>query len=208
MKKSDLTRFLASCEESSSIIVSNLIRASELITSFKRVAVDSSCEQQQTIDIKKYLKDIIVTLTPQLRNTKVSIHINCPDDLWIHTQPGAFSQIVTNLVINALMHAFDDVEEGLIDLSIQVVGEKKQDICMIFADNGKGIPAQNLQKIFDPFFTTKRGRGGSGLGLNLIYNIISKNLNGSITCESTVGKGTLFIMNFPECLAKPLGSAA
>jgi len=152
MKKSDMSRFLSACEESSGIIVANLMRAAELINSFKKVAVDSTSEALQTIDLKKYVRDIVVTLTPQLRNTKVHIDISCPDDVWIRTFPGSFSQIITNLVMNALVHAFDDKAEGVIDLSIKVVGDKLQDVSIIFSDNGKGIPEENLTKIFEPFF--------------------------------------------------------
>ena len=195
MKKSDFTAFLATCQETVRIILANLGRAANLIQSFKKIAVDQSNESWQTIALESYLKDIIVSLTPKLKKTKIHVDIRCPSDLCIATMPGALSQIVTNLVTNSLMHAFDPGEEGTIEITAK---PKKGAVALIYADNGKGIPRENLNKIFEPFFTTKRGQGGSGLGLHLTYNIVTRNLKGMITVSSTVGEGTSFTITLPE----------
>jgi len=208
MKKSDLTRFIASCEESSSIIVANLMRAAELVNSFKKIAVDTTSEQMQTINLREYLSSIIVTLSPQIKKTKIEVQIDCPGSMWIQTLPGSFSQIITNLVINSLVHAFSGEDRGVIAFSIKAEGENCQDLSFIYSDTGKGIAPEHLSKIFEPFFTTRRGQGGSGLGLHLVYNIITKNLKGSVTCESVLGKGARFIMVFPKCVTQPMNAAA
>ena len=208
MKKSDLTKFFTACEESAAIIVANLTRAGELIHSFKKVAVDSTSEQLQTINLNHYIRDIILTLSPQIKKTKVEISIDCPENLTIETFPGSISQIVTNLVMNAMIHAFESDATGMVVLSAKATGKSYRDLSLIVSDNGKGIAAEHLTKIFEPFFTTKRGQGGSGLGLHLIYNIITKNLRGSIICESSIGKGSRFVMLFPACVSQTLQHAA
>ncbi|MGE4296309.1 MAG: ATP-binding protein [Campylobacterales bacterium] len=192
IKKSDLESFLEVAEQSSSTILANLQRAADLIQSFKRVAVNQSSESQEVVCVRGYVGEILTSLTPQLKKTKLKMEVDCPEELCFHTLPGAFSQIVTNLVMNAIIHAYEPQQEGTLKLRFSKEDEKK--IRFEFIDDGKGIPAEVLPKIFDPFFTTKRGQGGSGLGLNIIYNIVTQSLGGSIRCESTVGKGTTFII--------------
>ncbi|MDR2164305.1 MAG: HAMP domain-containing histidine kinase [Zoogloeaceae bacterium] len=194
MKKSDLTNFLATCQETVRIILSNLTRAANLIQSFKKIAVDQSSEDWQVIALESYLKDIIVSLTPKLRKTRIQACIHCPETLHFNTMPGALSQIITNLVSNSVAHAFEKDEEGTITITVK---PKKQGITLIYEDDGKGISRENLPRIFDPFFTTRRGQGGSGLGLHLVYNII-RNLGGAINVNSVPGEGATFTINLPE----------
>ncbi|MDR1709004.1 MAG: HAMP domain-containing histidine kinase [Candidatus Accumulibacter sp.] len=200
MKKSEFTGFVATCQESVRIILANLGRAANLIQSFKKIAVDQSSESWQVIALKGYLDDIIVSLTPKLKKTKIRVVIDCPPDLRINTMPGALSQIVTNLVTNSLVHAFDAGQEGEISITAAL---RKNAIALIYADNGKGIARENLAKIFEPFFTTKRGQGGSGLGLHLVYNIVHRNLKGRIEVASTPGEGARFTITLPDCLVEP-----
>jgi signal transduction histidine kinase len=201
MKKSDLTNFLTTCQETVQIILGNLTRAASLIQSFKKIAVDQSSEAWQVIALEDYLKDIIVSLTPKLKKTRIQVHIHCPEDLRFNTMPGALSQIVTNLVSNSLIHAFEEGEEGIITLTVK---PKKQGITLVYEDNGKGISRENLPKIFEPFFTTRRGQGGSGLGLHLAYNIVTRNLGGTITVNSAPGAGVTFTIHLPEKKEEPL----
>jgi signal transduction histidine kinase len=195
MKKSDLTGFLATCQETVQIILGNLNRAANLIQSFKKIAVDQSSEGWQEIALENYLRDIIVSLTPKLKKTRIQVHIHCPETLRFNTMPGALSQILTNLVTNSLTHAFGEGEEGAINITVK---PRKQGITLIYEDNGKGIARENLPKIFDPFFTTRRGQGGSGLGLHLAYNIITRNLGGNINVSSAPGEGVTFTISLPE----------
>jgi signal transduction histidine kinase len=194
MKKSDLTSFTAICQETVQIILTNLTRAASLIQSFKKIAVDQSSETRQIIVLESYLKDILVSLTPKLKKTRITVTLFCPETLKINTLPGALSQILTNLVTNSLMHGFNDGEEGEIKITAKT---RKQNTVLIYEDNGKGILRENLLKIFEPFFTTKRGQGGSGLGLHLIYNIVTRSLGGTIHADSTPGEGVIFTLTLP-----------
>jgi len=116
------------------------------------------------------------------------------DELELDSDPGAFSQIVTNLVMNSLIHAYDRGDQGHIVFDFTLRGNR---LIFTYSDDGRGIPPENLGKIIEPFFTTKRGQGGSGLGLHIIYNLVTQKLGGAIRCESDVGVGTRFIINLP-----------
>jgi signal transduction histidine kinase len=195
MKKSDLANFIASSQETVQIILANLARAENLIQSFQKIAVDQSSETWQTVELVGYLQDILVSLTPKLKKTKIKVSIQCPETLRINTMPGALSQIITNFVTNSLIHGFDEGQEGEIVIAAK---SKKQATILTYADNGKGIARENLGRIFEPFFTTTRGRGGSGLGLPLVYNIVTRSLKGSITASGKPGEGVKFTLILPD----------
>jgi len=161
------------------------------------VAVDQSEEQTQHFNLKTYLDDVIVSLKPQLKHTAHEFDIEC-EDVEVNSYPGCFAQIVTNLVGNSILHAFDDGRAGRMSLRVKQEGEE---ICLTFEDNGKGMTEEQLEKIYEPFFTTKRGKGGSGLGMHILYNMVSQTLNGTIDCYSEVGKGTKFEIYFPVDVA-------
>jgi signal transduction histidine kinase len=198
MKKSDLTNFMTASDETVRIILTNLTRAADLIQSFKKIAVDQSSETWQTVGLEAYLRDIVVSLTPKLKKTKIRVSIQCPETLRINTMPGALSQIFTNLINNSVIHGFDEGQEGEITITVKT---KKQNVVLTYADNGKGIEHKNLGKVFEPFFTTARGHGGSGLGLHLVYNIVTSNLGGHITVSSDPGEGARFTLTLPDSVA-------
>ncbi|ELS31429.1 MULTISPECIES: trifunctional serine/threonine-protein kinase/ATP-binding protein/sensor histidine kinase [Pseudanabaena] len=197
MKRSDLEKFMDTVQKSSAIVLSNLNRASELIQSFKQVAVDQSSETRRSFNIKEYLEEILLNLQPKLKRTKINVRIDCEDNIILDSYPGMISQIVTNLVMNSLIHAYDPDDKGTIIFTISKIEDR---LLFEFSDNGKGIASDNLGKIFDPFYTTKRGQGGSGLGLHIVFNIITQKLQGNITCKSQVGVGTKFLIQIPICL--------
>ena len=192
MKRSDLEKFLDMAEQSSRITFTNLNRAAELIQSFKQVAVDQSSESKRSFNLATYLDEILLQLSPKLKLAQLQIEIQGDRDLSLNSYPGAFSQIVTNLVMNSLLHAYEPSEQGQITIRFW------QENALIFeyADDGNGIPPENLSKIFEPFFTTKRGQGGSGLGLHIVYNLVTQKLGGTIHCESQLNCGTRFLMRF------------
>jgi signal transduction histidine kinase len=194
MKKSDLEKYLNLANESTEVILSNSRRASELIKSFKQVAVDQSDEQKRSFKVKEYIEQVLLSLKPKLKKTNISIGINCDEGLQINSYAGALSQIVTNLVMNSLIHAFEEGQEGTIIFDIEKQGNN---ILFTYSDNGKGISKDIIGKIFDPFFTTKRGQGGTGLGLNIVYNIVTQTFGGTIECKSKTGLGTAFNISFP-----------
>jgi signal transduction histidine kinase len=200
MKKSDLANFIASSQETVQIILDNLTRAANLIQSFKKIAVDQSSESWQTVELASYLQDIVVSLTPRLKKTKIRVSIQCPDALRINTMPGALSQIITNFVTNSLIHGFDEGQEGEIVIAAR---SKKRTAVLTYADNGKGIARENVGRIFEPFFTTTRGQGGSGLGLPLVYNIVTRSLKGNITASGKPGEGVKFTLFLPDSVLAP-----
>ncbi len=194
IKRSELEKFLDTAMQSSNMILSNLTRAADLIHSFKEVAVDQSSELKRTFKVKQYLEEILTSLTVKLRRTKHKVEIKCDENIVLDSYPGVLCQIVTNLVLNSLIHAYDGEEEGILTFEFKLEGDR---LIFEYADNGKGIPPENLSKIFEPFFTTQRGQGGTGLGLHIIYNLVTQKLNGTIICESQVDKGTRFTIEFP-----------
>jgi PAS domain S-box-containing protein len=194
VRRSDLEGFLKTAAESTEIVLNNLARASGLIRSFKQVAVDQSSEECRRFTLRAYLDEVVTSLRPQLKQTAHQVSIDCDPGMEIETFPGAVSQVVTNLVINSLVHAYDDGDVGVMRITARRSGDS---IVLTYEDNGKGIPADQLPKIFDPFYTTRRGQGGSGLGLNIVYNLVTQKLGGVVTCDSEPGVGTRFEISFP-----------
>ncbi|MFP4363326.1 MAG: sensor histidine kinase [Spirochaetia bacterium] len=196
MRQKDFNDFLETAGDSTQMIVRNLRRASELIASFKQVAVDRTRGDSRTFNMREYLNDIILSLRPELKKLKPEIHIECDDEMKIYGNPGILSQIVTNFVVNSKVHGFGGFE-GTPKIEITVY-EQDSELHLIYADNGKGMSEDVRKHIFEPFFTTKRGSGGTGLGMNIVYNLITFKLKGSIICDSTPGEGTRFHLSFPN----------
>ncbi|HEY9635478.1 MAG TPA: hybrid sensor histidine kinase/response regulator [Coleofasciculaceae cyanobacterium] len=194
IKRSDLETFLDTATESSRLLLANLGRAVNLIQSFKQVAVDQSSEAKRDFKIKEYLEEIMLSLIGELKKIKYTIKITGDENLTLHSYPGALSQIVTNLVMNSLIHAYDEADSGQIFMDFKVEGER---FILQYADDGKGINPENLSKIFNPFFTTNRMQGSTGLGLHIVYNLVIQKFKGTIQCESKVGTGTTFIITLP-----------
>ena len=194
MKRSDLEKYLNVNDETCQVILVNLDRSANLVKSFKQVAVDQSSEIKRSFKVKEYIDEVLLSLKPNLKKTKLQIDINCDDDLDIDSYPGALSQIITNLVMNSITHAYAENAEGKITFAIT---QKDQKLTFSYADDGSGITIANKAKIFDPFFTTKRAKGGTGLGLHIVYNIVTQALGGTIECESEPGQGATFIIVFP-----------
>jgi len=197
MKRGDLDRYLALCQNGAKLILSNLNRAAELIRSFKQVAVDQSGEGRRTFRVKEYLAEVCLSLRPVLKNTGHRLEISCPEDLELNSYPGAFSQIVTNFITNSLAHAYDEDEVGSLLFEIGLQGGN---VLFRYSDDGKGMTGDQLSHAFDPFFTTNRKKGGSGLGLHIVYNLVTQKLLGTIACESKPGKGTVFVLLFPAVI--------
>jgi signal transduction histidine kinase/PAS domain-containing protein len=194
MKRSDLEKYLDTASQSSVMLLSNLNRAAELIQSFKQVAIDQSSEERRLFPVKAYLEEVLLSLHPKLKRTPLAIEVQADDNLTLDSYPGAFAQIVTNFVMNSLIHAYEPGQPG--QLTFQLKQENGR-FMFEYTDDGRGISKEHLGKIFEPFFTTKRGQGGSGLGLHIIYNLVTQKLGGTIRCESEVGSGTRFIIEIP-----------
>lgn len=194
VRRSRLEKFLATVGDATELVLTNLHRANDLVQSFKQVAVDQSSEALRVFEVRRYLEDVVQSLRPKLKRTPHRVEIECPPDLTLQSYPGAVAQIVTNLVVNSLMHAYDEGQAGTLRFAVTPVGGG---VRMVYSDDGTGIPAEIQSKIFDPFFTTKRGTGGSGLGLHIVYNLVTQRLGGTISVQSTPAQGTTFTITLP-----------
>ncbi|WP_310601291.1 ATP-binding protein [Desulfobulbus sp.] len=194
MKRSDLTQFLEDSREGTEMILMNLDRASNLIRSFKMVAADQVSEQRRVFGVKKYIEELLLSLRPKLKSLNPRVDVVCDENLMVESYPGAFSQILTNLIVNTLTHGFDPAQAGTIQIEVRRTDGNLE---LRYADNGKGMPAEIRDRIFEPFFTTARGQGSTGLGMHIVFNIVTRTLGGTITCESTPGQGTVFVMTMP-----------
>jgi signal transduction histidine kinase len=194
LKRSELDAYLNTAQESSRLILNNLQRAAELVQSFKQVAVDQTNLERRKFGVKTYINDVLRSLAPQLKRSAHRLSVTGADDLIIDSYPGALSQVVTNLVMNSVLHAYPDDKGG--QLIFEVRSEGKQ-VIIEYRDDGCGIAPETLKKIYEPFFTTARHRGGTGLGLHIVYNLVIQKLGGQINCESVVGQGTKFTLTLP-----------
>lgn len=194
MKRSDLDEFLKTVLETTGMIQINLQRASELIRSFKQVAVDRSIQIKRSFGVTEYIKEVLVSLQPDLKKRKHQVEVLGANGIEIFNDPGAISQIVTNLIMNSVIHAYDSNTSGKI--LIETIVHDNQ-LTIRYSDDGKGMPPEVAEQIFNPFFTTNRSGGGTGLGMHIVYNLVTHSLGGSITCESKVSKGTVFIIQIP-----------
>jgi PAS domain S-box-containing protein len=195
LKRSDFKKYIEIGMESASSILANLNRAAELIQSFKQVAVDQTVEQKRTFDLKHYIDEVFISLRPRYKRTQHQIEINCPDRIELNSYPGVFMQVLTNLVMNSLLHGFDNIEQGMISIEIT---DNIQTVTIVYKDNGKGMNEEQLAKIYDPFYTTRRGQGGTGLGMHIVYNLVTQSLSGEIKCHSKLGEYTVFTITIPK----------
>lgn len=187
---------LSDLQETSKLAVSNLMRAADLVRSFKRTSIDQASEQLREFDMAELIRDVQSNLHSQFKRTQISLALDCPADLKVTGVPGLFSQLFTNLYLNSLQHAFDEGQRaGEIRVTVNRLPGKR--IQILFSDNGKGMQPEVAEKIFEPFFTTRRGQGGSGLGLYICYNIVTTQLHGSISCHSMPEQGSRFEIEFP-----------
>ncbi|MDX8400344.1 MAG: HAMP domain-containing sensor histidine kinase, partial [Gallionellaceae bacterium] len=136
-------------------------------------------------------------LGPRLKKGHVEVSVDCPKDLAVDGLPGALSQVLSNLIMNSLIHAFGVDQLGHINITVRTENNWLE---LSYSDDGKGIPPELHGKVFEPFFTTLRSEGGSGLGMHIVYNLVTQSLKGSITMQSELGQGTVFILRFPRIL--------
>jgi signal transduction histidine kinase len=197
LKRSALEAHLAEARKACDIINGSLARAADLITSFKQVAVDQASGQRRKFGLDEVVRDTLATYATQLKRRVCDVTVDVPPDLEFDSYPGSLSQVLSNLIGNALLHGFDDRDCGTIAISAARCGGGGDCVTLRFRDDGVGMTAATLHKIFDPFFTTKLGQGGSGLGMNIVYNIVTGVLRGTIEVESEAGKGTTVTLVLP-----------
>ncbi len=193
ISRAEFKDYLNSTNQSVKLILSNMERTAAMIQSFKQVSVDQSTENKRSFKLKSYTEDVIRSLYPKLKKSKIDIKLDIDEELEIDSYPGAYSQIITNLVLNSITHGFGEKDEGKIELkAISRNGE----LMIEYKDNGKGISKENQKKIYNPFFTTNK-KIGTGLGMHIVYNLVTQKLKGNIECNSKPGEGVLFKMQIP-----------
>lgn len=195
LTRSRLETFVQTSKEGTDILMRSMRNAANLVSSFKQVAVDQSSENRRTFKLDATVDEILLTLRPSLRRTNHVLMSHIAPGITLESYPGPLGQVLNNLINNALIHGFEDKDRGTIKVEATPFDEKQ--IKIVVSDDGVGIPKKNLVRVFDPFFTTKLGRGGSGLGLNIVYNLVENILGGSITVESEVGQGACFTIILP-----------
>ncbi len=194
-----LQSFFKSSDELLRVLTTNTQRASGLIRSFKQVAVDQSSDDIRDIPLAEYIEDTLRSLRPKFKRTGHTIEVACDPGLHLRSLPGALSQVITNLVINSITHAFEQTETGRMRIDV------RSDNAMVtikYQDDGSGMPPAALRRLFEPFYTTRRGQGGSGLGANIVYNLVTGKLGGTINVDSPKGKGLRYIIRLPLELAQ------
>ncbi len=194
LTQAQLKAFLDTSKETLELLEGNLARASELISSFKQVAVDQTSEALRDINLYDYVHGVVQSLKPKLRKLKHTIAIDCPSDLNVRCPAGTVAQIFTNLIMNSLIHGFEQMHHGHIQITIKRV---QNELHIHFADNGKGLTEEQLQQLFAPFYTTKEQQGGSGLGTHIVRNLITQTLGGHVEASSQPDAGLSYFIRFP-----------
>jgi signal transduction histidine kinase len=196
LRRSQLEEFVRTSRDAAQQLVANLHRAGELIQSFKQVAVDRSHAERRQFSLSEATDQIIASLRPVLKKAAIALSVDVPEGLVIDGYPGSYGQILTNLFLNAANHAFPDGHSGTIAVSARPRGN--DDVEIIFADNGAGMTPDVQRQAFDPFFTTRRNEGGTGLGLHIVYNLVTQQLGGRMMLDSRLGQGTTFRIIMPR----------
>jgi len=195
LRRSQLDEFVRSSRDAAQQLVANLQRAAELIQSFKQVAVDRSHAERRQFLLHEATDQIVASLKPVLKRAPIELAIDVPEGLVIDGYPGSYGQILTNLFLNAANHAFADGRAGTIRITARPRGD---DVEIVFSDNGAGMTPDVQRQAFDPFFTTRRNDGGTGLGLHIVYNLVTQQLGGRMMLESRLGQGTTFRIIMPR----------
>jgi PAS domain S-box-containing protein len=196
IRRSMLDRYLADSQIATDILLRNLQRASDLVKSFKQVAIDQTSAQRRTFRLDEMISEVLLSIQPTLKKSPVSVLTEITPDVWLDSYPGPLGQIITNLIANALIHGFDGRQEGHINIVGRPLDAKRIELSV--RDDGCGIAAEHLSKVFDPFFTTRLGKGGSGMGLNIVHTLATRVLGGQIAVSSTVGAGSRFTLDLPR----------
>jgi PAS domain S-box-containing protein len=204
LKRSSLNDFLEASRDASSQLVANLNRAAELIQSFKQVAADRNYSDQRAFDLGDLTEQVVMSLRPGLRKHNLTLNVECQPNLIMNSYPGPYGQVLTNLFLNSIAHAFPNGRAGTVDIKVREYG--KDDVEILFADNGIGMSLDVRRRAFDPFFTTRRDQGGTGLGLHIVYSIVTNRLGGRLDLDSQPGGGTQIRIVLPR--TAPMEQAA
>lgn len=194
LTSAQLEELLTASLESVHLAESNLDRASELLGGFKQVAVDQTSDAVREIELQSYLSSLLTTLRPKFKATPHKVELDIVEPLTVRCNAGALAQIISNIVLNSLLHAFDDTQQGLIKIRAERAGDR---LILRCSDNGKGLNEEQLEHLFEPFYTTRRERGGSGLGTHIVRNLVVQTFGGKISVKSAPGAGLSYTIELP-----------
>ena len=195
VRRSLLSEFVDSNRDAANQLVANLERAGELVQAFKQVAVDRSLADRRNFDLRIATEQIVASVMPGLPKPRHPLALDMPTDIIFDSYPGAYGQVLTNLIFNAVTHGFADRTVGNMLLEARRIGTDFVDVT--FSDDGSGISEEDQRHVFDPFFTTRRAKGSTGLGLHIVHNLVTEQLGGRITLTSAPEKGTSICMTLP-----------
>lgn len=187
---------LTNIDTATEIALRSLDRSTSLVASFKQVAVDQASANRRHFNLAEIVDHVLIVLRPTMKKTPYQVELTIPSDIELDSFPGALEQVLTNLISNAVIHAFDGRPHGLIRIEAKAI--RDSDVFVRISDDGKGISGEHIASIFDPFFSTRFGQGGSGLGLHISHNAMSQILGGTIAVHSVVGEGTEFVLTLPR----------
>ena len=194
IRRSYFEEYLANAAESNRLIVNNLLRVDQLVQSFKQLSVDQLTLERRKFQLKTYLEEIVRGLEPMLRSGQHTLLILVDEAITIDSYPGALAQVITNLIVNSVMHGYSKRSHGNLCIRAAIANAR---LHLIYQDDGVGIDQAHLTKIYEPFFTTARDRGGTGLGLHIVYNLVTQKLGGTIRHESELNAGVTFYLDLP-----------
>ena len=195
MTRTDFEAFLGTVVDGSGLVLRNLRRAEALVRGFKQVAADQSSGERRTITLGPYLEEVLASLKPTFRRKPWTIRLDCEDGLALDTWPGAIYQVIVNLVMNSIVHGFAGRDHGEVVITARGV---REGVVIAVVDDGCGMAEDVRRRAFEPFYTTRRGQGGTGLGLHIVWRLVTKTLGGSIDVESETGQGTRFRIQLPR----------
>ncbi|WP_409526493.1 ATP-binding protein [Nitrincola sp. MINF-07-Sa-05] len=204
LKRSSLDQFISLVDEATGIMYRSLNAASEQVSHFKQVAVDQSSSRRRVFNLLEVVEEVISTLRPGIKRTQHQVHIQIPDDILVDSYPGPLGQVISNCFNNAVFHGFDQKEVGTIVIAAELINEHA--LLLRITDDGHGMSSEQVKHAFDPFYTTRLGQGGSGLGLHLVYSIVTGVLGGHVSLSSNPDKGTTLTFELPS--AAPLISSS
>lgn len=203
VSRKELEQIARDFHNAAEIIDKSLDRASDLVRSFKQVASDQTSNQRRSFKLFDVVRENELLLSPRLHKAGVVLTVDIPLDLVMDSFPGDLGQVITNLVDNAVLHAYGDRPGGTVDVRAEPLDNDRVRITV--TDQGHGMDSATMGRIFDPFFTTRMGRGGTGLGLSIVYSIVNKSLGGRIGVSSAPGRGTTFTLDLAQVAPGPAG---
>ncbi|MCW2244344.1 trifunctional serine/threonine-protein kinase/ATP-binding protein/sensor histidine kinase [Azospirillum canadense] len=196
LRRAEFDAYATTAVDSTTLLLSNLSRAADLVQGFKQVAADQTSDERRVFTLDDWIGDLVLSLRPMWQKPGHRLTVDCPEHIQLDNYPGALAQILTNLISNTLVHGFEAGHVG--QLGISVTEPDPDSVEIVYTDDGRGIAPDNLPSIFDPFYTTRRAHGSTGLGLHIVYNLVAQRLGGTIKVTSEIGAGVRFTLRFPR----------